>query len=276
MESKDITNVPPWKRDIGLVFQNYALYPHLKVYENIASPLISKNMAPEEINHEVKEILDIMELSDQARKFPSQLSGGQQQRVALARALVKKPKILLLDEPLSNLDSRVRTELRDYLKKTQREFEFTAIHVTHDPEEAMALGDKLVVFHHGRIIQNDTPYNVYNNPNDIFCARMLGNVNLIPRDKIDLDINEDFDYYGIRPEDIFIDPNGSITGIIKYKDFLGHGYMYAIDVNGFTLKVLSGKDVHLSARQEIKLRFEMSRLNIYKNGKKVTPEIKIV
>ena len=146
---KDMTQAPAWKRDIGLVFQNYALYPHLTVYENIASPLSVMKIPRTEMIKRVNELLRVMELTDQAAKYPGQLSGGQQQRVALARAIIKMPKILLLDEPLSNLDTRVRIDLRDYLKKIQKEFNLTAIHVTHDPIEAMALGDEVIVLHHG-------------------------------------------------------------------------------------------------------------------------------
>ena len=124
-------------------------------------------------------MLRVMELSDQAPKYPGELSGGQQQRVALARAIIKMPKILLLDEPLSNLDTRVRIDLRDYLKKIQKEFNLTAIHVTHDPIEAMALGDEVIVLHHGKLVQKSTPKELYNKPNDIFCACAISDVSIL-------------------------------------------------------------------------------------------------
>ncbi len=269
---KDMTNAPAWKRDIGLVFQNYALYPHLTVYENIASPLSVMKISRNETVRRVNELLRVMELSDQAPKYPGQLSGGQQQRVALARAIIKMPKILLLDEPLSNLDTRVRIDLRDYLKKIQREFNLTAIHVTHDPIEAMALGDEVIVLHHGKLVQKSSPKELYNRPNDIFCARLLGAVNLIPRETLNLNGDLDYEICEIRPEDVKIDNTGKIEGKITSIQFLGSEIMYYVDIGNFSVKVKGGKyeDAYREG-DSVKLAFDSNNMNFYKSGKRVVP-----
>lgn len=269
---KDMTNAPAWKRDIGLVFQNYALYPHLTVYENIASPLSVMKIPRNETIRRVNELLRVMELSDQAPKYPGELSGGQQQRVALARAIIKMPKILLLDEPLSNLDTRVRIDLRDYLKKIQKEFNLTAIHVTHDPIEAMALGDEVIVLHHGKLVQKSTPKELYNKPNDIFCARLLGAVNLIPRETLNLNEDLDYEISEIRPEDVKIDDTGNVEGRITSTQFLGSEIMYYVDIGNFSVKVKGSKyeDIYKDG-DSVKLLFSFNNINFYKSGKRVVP-----
>ena len=171
---RDVTELPPGKRNIGLVFQNYALYPHMTVYENIAFPLRLRKMPESRIDskvHEVSKLLHIEELLD---RYPSQLSGGQQQRVALARALVKEPEVLLLDEPLSNLDALLRLMIRAELKRLQRELEITTIHETHDQAEAMSLADMVVVIDKGKVQQVGTPDDVYYRPRNLFVAGFIG------------------------------------------------------------------------------------------------------
>ncbi len=270
--AKDMTNAPAWKRDIGLEFQNYALYPHLTVYENIASPLSVMKIPRNEIVKRVNELLRVMELSDQAPKYPGELSGGQQQRVALARAIIKMPKILLLDEPLSNLDTRVRIDLRDYLKKIQKEFNLTAIHVTHDPIEAMALGDEVIVLHHGKLVQKSTPKELYNKPNDIFCARLLGAVNLIPREILNLNKNLDYEICEIRPEDVKIDDSGSLEGKITSVQFLGSEIMYYVDIGNFSVKVKGDKyEEKYGEGNTVKLLFNNDAMNFYKSWERITP-----
>ncbi|EQB72971.1 MAG: hypothetical protein AMDU4_FER2C00111G0002 [Ferroplasma sp. Type II] len=267
---KDMTQAPAWKRDIGLVFQNYALYPHLTVYENIASPLSVMKIPRTEMIKRVNELLRVMELTDQAAKYPGQLSGGQQQRVALARAIIKMPKILLLDEPLSNLDTRVRIDLRDYLKKIQKEFNLTAIHVTHDPIEAMALGDEVIVLHHGKLVQKSTPVELYNHPNDIFCARLLGAVNLIPKDNLDMNTSLDYEICEIRPEDVKFDDAGNFHGTITSVQFLGSEIMYYVDIGGFNIKVKCDKNCNNHNEGDVvNLLFKNGEMNFYKSGKRI-------
>ncbi len=174
-DDKDVTNLPPRERNVGLVFQNYALYPHMTVYDNIAFPLRLRKEPPEKIDSKVHEVAKLLRIEELLDRFPSQLSGGQQQRVALARALVKEPSVLLLDEPLSNLDALLRLTIRAELKKLQQKLGITAIHVTHDQAEAMSMADKIAVIDQGILQQVGTPEEVYLKPRNLFVATFIGN-----------------------------------------------------------------------------------------------------
>ncbi len=175
----DVTDIPPEKRDIGLVFQNYALFPHLSVEENVAFGLRMRKRPAAEIRATVAEALRLVQLDGVGGRLPRQLSGGQQQRVALARAIAIRPRLLLLDEPLSNLDAKLRDTMRDEIRRVQRETGLTAIFVTHDQSEALAMADRMAVMDHGRIVQVDTPARVYDNPAHPFIAGFIGQANLI-------------------------------------------------------------------------------------------------
>jgi len=181
-DDRDVTTLPPNRRNVGLVFQNYALYPHMTVYDNIAFPLKIKKMPKRVIDERVRWVAKLLHIEELLDRYPHQLSGGQQQRVALARALVKQPDVLLLDEPLSNLDAILRLYIRAELKKLQRELEITAIYVTHDQAEAMALADQIVVIHKGKVQQVGTPNEVYYKPRNLFVATFIGNppANILP------------------------------------------------------------------------------------------------
>jgi spermidine/putrescine ABC transporter ATP-binding subunit len=170
---------PPHRRDVGLVFQNYALFPHLSVFDNIAFGLRLRHIAKSEIAERVGRILRLVDLPEMAQRFPAQLSGGQQQRVAIARSLVLEPQILMFDEPLSNLDFKLRIQMRDELKSLQRRLGKTAIYVTHDQTEALALSDRIAVLSHGRIEQIGTPGDIYERPATTFVAEFIGSSNLI-------------------------------------------------------------------------------------------------
>lgn len=170
----EVSKYPPEKRGIGLVFQNYALYPHLSVKQNIMFPLENKKMPKEEAEKKALEYAKIVGIEGLMDRKPGQLSGGQQQRVAIARALVKEPDVLLLDEPLSNLDARLRLQTREEIKRIQRETGVTAIFVTHDQEEAMSISDEIVVMNFGVVHQIGKPQEVYNEPVDMFVAKFLG------------------------------------------------------------------------------------------------------
>ncbi|MDD3129280.1 MAG: ABC transporter ATP-binding protein, partial [Candidatus Izemoplasmatales bacterium] len=170
----DVTKLAPEKRGIGLVFQNYALYPHMTVFKNILFPLENMNVPRDEAFERVKEMANLVGIGELLDRKPSQLSGGQQQRVAIARALVKKPRVLLLDEPLSNLDARLRLQMREEIKRIQRETGITTIFVTHDQEEAMSISDKMVVLDFGKYQQYDAPQEMYNQPDNLFVAKFLG------------------------------------------------------------------------------------------------------
>ncbi|ABM81290.1 ABC transporter ATP-binding protein [Hyperthermus butylicus] len=179
---REVTNLPPKERNIGLVFQNYALYPHMTVYDNIAFPLRLKKLPEREIDQRVHEVAKLLRIEELLNRYPSQLSGGQQQRVALARALVKQPDVLLLDEPLSNLDALLRLTIRTELKKLQSKLGITAIHVTHDQAEALSIADTIVVIDTGRIQQVGSPEDVYHRPRNLFVAGFIGSppANMLP------------------------------------------------------------------------------------------------
>ncbi|RLG47111.1 MAG: ABC transporter ATP-binding protein, partial [Thermoproteota archaeon] len=173
-DDEDVTEVPPHKRDTGMVFQNYALWPHMNVFDNIAYGLKIKGYKKDEILKKVREVLKLVKLEGLENRTPHQLSGGQQQRVALARAIVINPKVLLFDEPLSNLDAKLRLEMRAELKKLQRELGVTTVYVTHDQEEAMSISDRIAIMNQGKIMQIGTPREIYENPKNEFVARFIG------------------------------------------------------------------------------------------------------
>jgi spermidine/putrescine transport system ATP-binding protein len=175
----DVTGLPPFKRDVNTVFQNYALFPHLSVFENVAFGLRRKRVTDVEVRRRVAEMLELVELPGYEKRKPSQLSGGQQQRVALARALINHPRVLLLDEPLGALDLKLRKQMQIELKRIQTEVGITFIYVTHDQEEAMTMSDRIAVMRHGRIEQLGTPEQLYERPETTFVAGFLGVSNLL-------------------------------------------------------------------------------------------------
>ncbi|USK49672.1 ABC transporter ATP-binding protein [Bacillus sp. CMF12] len=177
---KDMTRVPPEKRNTGMVFQNYALFPHMTVFENVAFGLRVRKLGSKELKIKVKDVLQKVRLEQYADRQVSQLSGGQQQRVALARALVIEPEILLLDEPLSNLDAKLRDEMRSEILRLQKDYNITTIYVTHDQAEALSMSDRIAVFNFGVCHQVGTPSEIYNEPANDFVAGFIGEINLLP------------------------------------------------------------------------------------------------
>jgi len=182
---EDISTLPPAKRDFGIVFQSYALFPNLTIERNIAYGLENTGMKKAEITRRVAELLDLVGLPEQGRKYPAQLSGGQQQRIALARALAMSPGLLLLDEPLSALDARVRVHLRHEITDLQEKLGVTTVMVTHDQEEALSMADRIVVMNQGVIEQVGTPTEIYREPNSLFVANFIGEMNQIPAVALD-------------------------------------------------------------------------------------------
>lgn len=176
---EEVTHKPAAERGIGMVFQNYALWPHMTVHENIAYPLKVHGLAKKYREERVEEVLAITQLSDLKDRYPSELSGGQQQRVAVARALVIKPKVLLFDEPLSNLDAKLRTSMRDSLIKLHKRIQVTTIYVTHDQKEALSMGTQVTVMHKGEAVQTGTPRALYLNPTSTFLAGFIGDTNFV-------------------------------------------------------------------------------------------------
>lgn len=181
IEDEIVNDVHPKDRNIAMVFQSYALYPHLNVFDNISLGLKVRHMAKCEIERRVKRAAEVLKLEDYLKRKPKELSGGQRQRVALARAIVREPKVFLMDEPLSNLDAKLRSEMRAEIKKLQQRLKTTFIYVTHDQTEALTMGDRIVVLNNGEIQQIDTPNNIYNHPKNTFVATFMGSnpMNLI-------------------------------------------------------------------------------------------------
>ncbi|MEM7462767.1 MAG: putative 2-aminoethylphosphonate ABC transporter ATP-binding protein [Pseudomonadota bacterium] len=178
-DGKDISDLPPSQRDFGIVFQSYALFPNLTIEKNIAFGLENTGVSKQKITERVNELLDLVGLPDQGKKYPAQLSGGQQQRIALARAIAFEPGLLLLDEPLSALDAKVRVSLRHEIKELQRKLGVTTIMVTHDQEEGLSMGDRIVVMNHGVVEQIGTPTEIYRHPESLFVADFIGEMNQI-------------------------------------------------------------------------------------------------
>ncbi|MCX8187771.1 MAG: ABC transporter ATP-binding protein [Nitrososphaeria archaeon] len=189
IDDRLVNDLPPKDRDIAMVFQSYALYPHMSVYDNLAFPLKMRKYPKNEIERRVKEVARLLRIEDLLERRPRQLSGGQQQRVALGRALVRNPKVWLMDEPLSNLDAKLRVYMRAELKKLQKDLKITTIYVTHDQAEAMAMADKVAVMNHGKILQYAPPNVVYEKPADLFVAGFLGSppMNFVEADLIERD-----------------------------------------------------------------------------------------
>ncbi|MGU9537627.1 ABC transporter ATP-binding protein [Clostridium tepidum] len=229
IENENISKLSPENRPISTVFQSYALFPHMNVIENIIYGLKFKGYSKKEALKKGEEYLEIIGLSEFKNKKISQLSGGQQQRVALARSLILNPKVLLLDEPLSNLDAKLRIKMRKEIKELQSKFDMTMIFVTHDQEEALSIADYLAVMNEGKLIQVGTPEEIYNNPKNEFVASFIGNINKINvNNKIEL----------IRPEQISINKNhGNKKGRIKHKQFLGSYVNYFVETKDQTIMV---------------------------------------
>ncbi len=189
INGKVYNNIPPNKRNIGFVFQNYALFPHLNVFENVAFGLKIRRFPKDVIKKKVSEVLEFVGLKGFEERLPSQLSGGQQQRVAIARAIVVKPDLLLMDEPLSNLDAKLRIEMRAELRRMQKELGITTVYVTHDQAEALSLSDRVAVMNRGGIEQFDTPENLFLNPKTLFVARFVGFQDFVEGEVVDAEID---------------------------------------------------------------------------------------
>ena len=251
VNDKDITRVPIEKRNIGIVFQSYALFPSMTVYDNIAFGLKIQKLSKTEIDQKVRDIARKVDLSDeQLKKAVSQLSGGQQQRVAIARALVTGPSIICMDEPLSNLDAKLRVQLRNELKKMQRDFGITTIYVTHDQEEALTMSDTVVVMNGGKVQQIGTPEDIYNEPKNAFVADFIGDSNIVDgvmhRDFLVSFSGVDFPCVDrgfareqsvqvvVRPEDIeVVSPvEGQLVGVVNDVIFKGVHFEMHVECEG--------------------------------------------
>jgi iron(III) transport system ATP-binding protein len=254
LDGQDIKGLPPHKRDMSMVFQSYAIFPHLNTYENIAYGLRVQRRPRAEIERRVAEVLELVELTGLEKRPPHQLSGGQQQRVALARALIMEPKVLLMDEPLSNLDAKLREQMRAEIRRIQQYLGITSVYVTHDQVEAMTIADRIVIMNEGRIEQVGTPIDIYRHPHSRFVADFIGRVNFVTgvvKSKLDGQVLLDFlgselvvpaeagDYppgsevtVVVRPETVRLNPAQDVhaTGIVRRASFLGGLVEYEVAV----------------------------------------------
>ena len=261
---EDVTDKMANQRNLGFVFQNYALFPHLSIFENVAYGLRVKGMGHADIERAVVEVLTLVGLKGYERQFPHQLSGGEQQRVALARAVIIQPRVLLFDEPLSNLDAKLRVHMRSEIRRLQKSLSITAVYVTHDQEEAMAISDHIAVMNEGKIIQIGMAEDLYLQPNSSFVARFIGKINPLPavvmeanRDRVVVEIfrknfpvvNQGVEFGNgqkvsvfIRPESVVLSKEilaGHFRGIIRERTFLGEKVDYLLEVEGHPISVTS-------------------------------------
>ena len=278
--------IPPKDRNVGMVFQNWALYPHMKVFDNIAFPLKIKGLPKAEIEKKVREIAEVLGIAETLDRYPRQLSGGQQQRVAIARALVKEPQVLLMDEPFSNLDARIRVTARAFVKDIQRKLGITTILVTHDPADALTLADRIAVLRRGVIQQIGLPNEIYDKPANIFVANFIGDINLFEGSLVGKGNEVYFDggdvkvqlppgvnvqgtenvILGIRPEDIVLSKetisNNDLVyvgkGVVEISEFAGGKFNVMVKLQNTEVKVVSSTSFSLG-----------EPVNIYFNSRKI-------
>lgn len=247
VDGEDITHQTPQQRGIGMVFQSYALFPNMTAFDNIAFGLKMKKLAADQIATDVAKVIALVDLQGKEQHYPHQLSGGQRQRVALARALVVRPRILLLDEPLSALDAKIRKRLRQQIRDIQKELNLTTVFVTHDQEEAMTMSDRIFLMNKGEIVQQGSPESIYTQPANEFVAGFMGHYNLVDAIHAKRLFNIDTDWkVAIRPESIYVREAGRQydahisapqQGVIQDHQLLGNIIRYQVLVQGCELTV---------------------------------------
>ncbi len=290
-----INDLDPSKRNIGMVFQNYAIFPNMTVEKNVEFGLKNRNVSKEDRAVEVKKFLKLMQIEDFAERMPEKLSGGQQQRVALARALVIKPDVLLMDEPLSNLDAKLRIEMRTAIKQLQNSIGITTVYVTHDQEEAMAVSDRIAVFNHGVIQQIGTPKALYQRPANLFVANFIGHSNELEgsltkeNGQMVISVCDDYSFVlnnvkeehcqdgvlpvklAVRPEEWIIqeETEPGIAGTIIDSIFLGLNTHYLIQLsNGKEVEAVKESEIDsiLPKGKNVKLQIKSHKVNVFLEG----------
>jgi putative spermidine/putrescine transport system ATP-binding protein len=283
LDGRDITNLPVNQRGLGIVFQSYALFPHMTVAENVSFGLEMRKMAQHERDARIAQMLELVHLDALAARYPRELSGGQRQRVAIARALVISPPVLLLDEPLSNLDAKLREEMQFELRRIQRKVGTTTIMVTHDQAEALSISDRVVVMEAGRATQVDAPYRLYEHPKSEFISGFVGKTNLLPGtvargaagdeavlghgQRVNVDAGEFADGAAVtvclRPEKIFFtdEARGTLAGRVEERFFLGSQWLYRVSTplgelevsaaNDGSMPITEQADVHLAWADDV-------------------------
>ncbi|MGH4140982.1 ABC transporter ATP-binding protein [Clostridium sp.] len=287
---KVINNIPAHKRNIGMVFQNYAIFPHMTVSENIEYGLKLRKHSKEEAKKKLEDILKVVKIYEYKDRAPDKLSGGQQQRVALARAIVIHPTVLLMDEPLSNLDAKLRIEMRSAIREIQKNIGITTVYVTHDQEEALAISDRIAIMNKGAIQQIDTPRKIYLRPSNVFVATFIGHSNVfkgkmlieeeknyvvfengyrVPMDNLKSDVkNGEEIKISVRPEEFIIsDNNEGIRGVVHFNTFLGKYINYEVKLdNGEIIELTqdtSTNDAFHEIGQELYLKVYNKKINIF-------------
>ena len=269
LDGEEINQQPPNQRDMAMVFQSYAIFPHLNVFENIAYGLKIQRLSKSEIKQKAQRVLELTELSGLENRPPNALSGGQQQRVALARALVMEPKVLLMDEPLSNLDAKLREVMRTEIRRIQQTLGITSVYVTHDQLEAMTLSDRIVVMNQGRIEQIGSPQDIYRRPKTAFVADFIGRTNFVSGtvrgvdgDTVAVEVFDktliapapeaalkagDAAKLVLRPEAVqVVDAGGQFEGVVKWSSYHGNAVEYEVDVAGQPLVIINTDPRHVT------------------------------
>lgn len=295
IKDKNVENLSPRDRNVGMVFQNYALFPHMNVFDNIAYPLKIRKQSQEKIMRKVNEVAENLQTKELLSRKPNQISGGQQQRVALGRAVVQKPNVFLFDEPLSNLDAKLRIEARSFLKCLQKELQTAAIYVTHDQKEALAISDRIAILDKGVIMQIGTPREIYKNPETVFIAEFIGdppmnlldcslkcdhNKTVLDFSQIKLDISSISDLvrgkindgkaiiFGIRPEDITIEYEdvslNSIKGEVFLVEIVGPETIIHVKIGDLVLIVRDFSEPNINTGETVWLNIDLNRVYIYK------------
>jgi multiple sugar transport system ATP-binding protein len=289
LDGKSIINLEPRKRGVSMIFQSYAVWPHMSVYQNLAYALKLQKKSKAEIDKIVKEVAKISNITDYLDRYPDQLSGGQRQRVAVARAIAVKPKLFLLDEPLSNLDAKLRASMRTDLKKIHQDLKATTVFVTHDQAEALSLADRIVVMNNGEIEQIGTPYEIYHKPNSLFIAKFIGlppsnlfEVTLKEKNKKLYLVHQEFsveyksknpsklrkDYLNkqivlaIKPEDIIISTKGSIKIVASIIEPQGSYVIINTAIGKEEVKIVSG-ETNLKQNQTLKVNFKVENISLF-------------
>jgi multiple sugar transport system ATP-binding protein len=295
-----VNDLLPRERDIAMVFQSYALYPHMRIYDNIAFPLKIKKVPKQETNKRVKEVASLLKIKELLNRKPKELSGGQQQRVALGRAIIREPKVFLMDEPLSNLDAKLRIYMRVELKKLQEDLKITTVYVTHDQVEAMTLADRIAFLNEGKLLQYSTPDEIYSQPEDQFIAGFMGNpptnfieCSLIEKDSaLYLDNGDELKFkldspiaklieknarrselvLGIRPEDILIHLNrvkDAYAAKLYAVEDLGRESIINLSFGDDLLKIRSSKQLgSVKMEDRVWFTFDESKMHIFEKGGK--------
>lgn len=281
---KRINDMDPSKRNIGMVFQNYAIFPHLTVRQNVEFGLKNRKVEKEELKNETDKFLEAMQITEYQDRLPERLSGGQQQRVALARALVIKPDVLLMDEPLSNLDAKLRLEMRVVIRHIQREVGITTVYVTHDQEEAMAISDRIAVMKDGVIQHVGTPKSIYHRPKNVFVATFIGRTNLIKAHMVKgelhfengyklmmenlKDLDEQDVVVSIRPEEFILSskPCDGFKAIVQDSVYLGLNTQYFVELDtGDEAQIIeeSSIDNSMTTKDTVYLQAKKEKINVF-------------